>query len=563
MFSLITSNNFQFIGKIAIVLFVVFFILNNVADIDKYKSILLSIIVVVAMIIIENIFYINYIASDPLNCEQCKITDVNYNKDPNSIVKSNLILNPENIVPEYTEEPFSSNLSELINNFSKSYYSNNDNINAEKLKEKEATVEQLLSKVNEQKNDNVDKKRILKSTNDNYNFKCIRLDANNPSDEDLESMNNDELRTLLKNKLKNETSLLTKLEEENSQLKNKNDIIKKNNEISYLETKLSSNIKPSKSGTGFGKLSDNSIETFSSIENNNDDDDDNDDNNDESSDNETELLNEYIQEQNNKNKKFEKKKIYKENNKLPNDVNQKIKKIKKQMSENNKSKSTSKSKKLNKSKKLENFKKAEKAEIINKAEKAEIINKALTKFNESEITVNSTLPFNSEGKAISYDSNYVEYQQDGLEKDANKISSKQNIFKMGIGNPNIVRPYIKDGEKYYDKIFSVSTNAPTSEEAQTNELKYGYYNYIGPLNKGMINKDYTFISPENWYPIPPHPPICVTNKECTTCPIQISDGKDYMNFASVKDFDKARRFTGSMNINTDYVKEVLNNANGF
>jgi hypothetical protein len=134
---------------------------------------------------------------------------------------------------------------------------------------------------------------------------------------------------------------------------------------------------------------------------------------------------------------------------------------------------------------------------------------------------------------------------------------------MGVGNPQVVDPFIKDGKKYYEDIFRYSTNAPTSFESLNSELRYGDYNYIGPLNKGMINPEYTFISPSNWYPVPPHPPVCVTNKACVTCPIQISDGKDYMQWASLEDFDKARRFTGDMNINIDYVKNVLNNPNGY
>ena len=43
----------------------------------------------------------------------------------------------------------------------------------------------------------------------------------------------------------------------------------------------------------------------------------------------------------------------------------------------------------------------------------------------------------------------------------------------------------------------------------------------------------------------------------------MSDGKDYMQFASLDDFDKSRRFTGDMGINIDYVKNILNNPNGY
>jgi hypothetical protein len=164
---------------------------------------------------------------------------------------------------------------------------------------------------------------------------------------------------------------------------------------------------------------------------------------------------------------------------------------------------------------------------------------------------------------ITYDAGYVQYQQDGLEKDENKISLNDKIFRLDIGQPNIVKSYLNDGKKYYNKISSYSSSAPTPVESLNSELKYGDYNYISPINKGMANSDYTFVSPNNWYPIPPHPPVCVTNKKCTTCPIQITDGKDYMAWASLDEFDASRRFTGNMNINIDYVKNVLNNDEGY
>lgn len=183
--------------------------------------------------------------------------------------------------------------------------------------------------------------------------------------------------------------------------------------------------------------------------------------------------------------------------------------------------------------------------------------------NPTEPTVNTGTFGGVSGPEASFDVGYVKYQQDGLQKIDRDISEKNNLFKAGVGNQTIVQEYWKDGRKYYDTIYERSTDAPKTYEALNNELKYGEYNYIGPLNKGMINKAYTFISPTNWFPIQPHPPVCVTNKSCTTCPITITDGKDYMNFAALEDFDNARRFTGDMGINIDYVKNVLNNPNSY
>ncbi len=163
----------------------------------------------------------------------------------------------------------------------------------------------------------------------------------------------------------------------------------------------------------------------------------------------------------------------------------------------------------------------------------------------------------------TYDVNSVHYQQDGIQDEERRKSMETNLFRMSEGNRKVVDKYLSAGGKYYGDILTRSTNAPSRFEAAKDELKYGDFNYVGPLNKGMINPEYTFVSPSNWYPIPPHPPVCVTNKSCTTCPIMMSDGKDYMQFASLDDFDKSRRFTGDMGINIDYVKNILNNPDGY
>ncbi len=137
-----------------------------------------------------------------------------------------------------------------------------------------------------------------------------------------------------------------------------------------------------------------------------------------------------------------------------------------------------------------------------------------------------------------------------------------NRYRLNAGDKRLTEQFVRDGNKYYDSIFTRSN--PNDQKFDMNsELRYGDLNYLAPLNKGMANKDYTFISPNNWFPIPPVPPVCVTNKNCTTCPIIMSDGKDYMAWADVNDFDKSRRFTGNMGINIDYVKNVLNDSNGY
>ncbi|AYV80100.1 MAG: 7tm chemosensory receptor/ankyrin repeat domain-containing protein [Gaeavirus sp.] len=164
---------------------------------------------------------------------------------------------------------------------------------------------------------------------------------------------------------------------------------------------------------------------------------------------------------------------------------------------------------------------------------------------------------------IPYSTNYVQYQRDGQQQqEEDKISAKVNAFRRDISDQRVIDPWNKEAVKFYTKYQERSVGAPPAKDSFQNELQYGDYNYVAPLNNGMINKSYTSLLPANWYPIPPHPPICVTNKSCTVCPVRINDrqGNDYMNYADWDEFDAARRFTGDMGINTEYIKNVLNVA---
>ena len=194
--------------------------------------------------------------------------------------------------------------------------------------------------------------------------------------------------------------------------------------------------------------------------------------------------------------------------------------------------------------------------------RSEMMNRNMIETNSENINNMFVQDINNRG-GNTYDVDSVEYQQDGIQEEEGDKVLNNNLFRMSVGNQSVVNKFLESGGKYYGDILTRSTNAPSKFQAATNELKYGDFNYIAPLNKGMINPEYTFVSPSNWYPIPPHPPVCVTNKSCTTCPIIIGDGKDYMQYASLDDFDKSRRFTGDMNINIDYIKNVLNNSNGY
>ncbi len=88
------------------------------------------------------------------------------------------------------------------------------------------------------------------------------------------------------------------------------------------------------------------------------------------------------------------------------------------------------------------------------------------------------------------------------------------------------------------------------------EIPYSDYNHL-PIAAGYKSHDYeygySFLPPEKWYPQPPRPPICVTEKRCPVCPVT-ADGTP----TDVKEFHSSRRITPPDLINTDYIGDKLN-----
>lgn len=154
-----------------------------------------------------------------------------------------------------------------------------------------------------------------------------------------------------------------------------------------------------------------------------------------------------------------------------------------------------------------------------------------------------------------YDKSQLKIYNDAQVKDA-------NLFRMSVGNQDLVKQYLQDGKTYYDKLYNESTNGTPSGKLINSELAYGDYNYIGPLNRGMINPESTYIEPSNWFPVPPFSQPCAisaNNKSNVNAIINNDGTNNLMNFADLKDFEKTSRMTGSINMNLDYIKRFLNN----
>lgn len=472
-------NNFKYYSKVLIILLVVFLLLRFMLEIRPYEAILLASIIAVSVLIIENIIFINNNASDPLNCNQCKVSVVD--NDNASKLPSVSTPAPEN---GKNAEPFIGNLSNHLNEL----YSN------------------VVSKVF---TDNSDSglTKALEKTSDDYEYKCVRIPKNNGSNAPQgvpASSHTVTTAPVPTQALAQSAQVPTQVPAhlfDSSQSKSNQENDMYNNGAKPKEHMDSSDYSAN-----------------SDI---------------------TEGFEMFMEDQEKKNVELKS---------IPNATT------------NSSEQEISNSQPLAQNIMNTNLPSITRPESIPETRPETRPESRPESIPES---IPETKPEVVSSEDLSYSVNYVQYQKDGLQQEAANQSGKINQFRRDIANQEAVTPWSEEGYKYYSDIFTRSVGAPSANQALTNELKYGDYNYVGPINKGMINKEYTFVSPTNWYPIPPHPPVCVTNKSCTTCPVQMSNGKDYMNWASWDEFDQARRFTGDMGINIDYVKNVLNNPNGF
>lgn len=108
--------------------------------------------------------------------------------------------------------------------------------------------------------------------------------------------------------------------------------------------------------------------------------------------------------------------------------------------------------------------------------------------------------------------------------------------------------------------------------AQDGELnnEMGYTDYADNTNGGYVDYNnfpqydlasaefepgFSYLPPSQWYPVPPHPPVCVSEKRCPVCPV-FTTGLP----ADLKEWNSSRRVMPPDQINTKYIEEKLNSG---
>ena len=134
-----------------------------------------------------------------------------------------------------------------------------------------------------------------------------------------------------------------------------------------------------------------------------------------------------------------------------------------------------------------------------------------------------------------------------------KVDIKDNTDIKKVANDQGFTAYEYDTNNKYPAIGSRQKDGVIS-----NEMSYTDYNTIpvgAYTNTQNSDFTYSFLPPDKWYPVPPHPPVCVTEKQCPVCPINSSNGP-----LDLKEWDESRRITPGDVVNTNYVQEKLNSG---
>lgn len=127
-------------------------------------------------------------------------------------------------------------------------------------------------------------------------------------------------------------------------------------------------------------------------------------------------------------------------------------------------------------------------------------------------------------------------------------------------DPNITR--LNDGSydiKPYRNPQAKSIGSRAVDGVMHDESKYNYIDFnnfsMENVNTGSFEYGYSFLPPEKWYVVPPHPPVCVSEKKCPVCPV-------YTNGTNVdlKEWNSARRISAPDEINVEYIEEKLNSG---
>ena len=149
-------------------------------------------------------------------------------------------------------------------------------------------------------------------------------------------------------------------------------------------------------------------------------------------------------------------------------------------------------------------------------------------------------------------------------------SDKNQAVLSNNQSTEILKSATSNDDTYYSSLFPATyykihasdnierVGSRAADDLVRSDMPYNDYNHL-PIPKNYVTEStdygYSFLPPEKWYPEPPFPPVCVTEKRCPVVPLYTTGTN-----INLKDWDNSRRVTPPDNINTKFVKEVLNSG---
>lgn len=94
----------------------------------------------------------------------------------------------------------------------------------------------------------------------------------------------------------------------------------------------------------------------------------------------------------------------------------------------------------------------------------------------------------------------------------------------------------------------------TRNDILVNEMIYSDFNRLPPsFNDKDFEYGYSFLPPKDWYPLPPYPPVCVSNKNIPVQPVYLDT-----TTMDLKEWHETQKITPPDSINTAFVTNELN-----
>lgn len=157
--------------------------------------------------------------------------------------------------------------------------------------------------------------------------------------------------------------------------------------------------------------------------------------------------------------------------------------------------------------------------------------------------------------------------EDRLRERENELSNLDNSTNQPV-QPTMIQPSndsitrLTDGSyniKPYKNPQAKTIGSRATDGVISNESKYNYIDFnnfpMDNVNSGSFEEGYSFLPPEKWYVVPPHPPVCVAEKQCPVCPVYTGGTN-----VNLKEWNSARRISAPDEINVEYIEEKLNSG---